>query len=951
MTDVFRGELKVSTLYLQDPNAWWRTWTWQFNPNLLPKLPPGKQYWELSPRIPDYPFPVSLRTWNDWYPLMLIGRDRVLAGKQSYARPEPGPIQPDRTWTQNLLQSTLAPPAGPAGKQSTALVVTSADLGFRGWIFSLLPLGQPAAPVGEQIYDLAPRSEDPFPRALRAWSWSYNLNLIGQDFLPIGTVIDRIPRAWAYQYPTDVYKWSWKYIPELVGQDALPTGDRIYELPPRDPREARAWAWWYNLSLIGQDARIAGEQVFTTPPAVTWYQTWVLNLLTSTLSVVGLPVGEQVYDRPQLPQSPLVPSWTWTYNLNLIGQDQLPVGEVRTALVVPAAAPIDATWTWKYLLELIGRDALPSGEVVYDLPPREAREVRGWNVNLVLTTLLGQDRMVVGRQVYDPTPRGLPPIVPSWAWQYNLNLIGQDALPVGDRSFELPQRLSWYQSWTQSLLTSTLFTQAIPPGQQRYDTPPPVTWQRSWVQNLLQSTLFAPQLPTGEQVYALPVPSAAPIMQSWTWQYNPNLVGQDALPVGRRATDLPSPVDWRIGWAQNLLASTLAPVFALPFNQYDWPIPKGPIQPVRGWTWAYNLDLIGQDSMLIGRQVWDLTPFAPPRKDQTWVWQYNLNLIGQDALPVGQRSFDQPPLRVFWQRSWEVNLVLSTLRGQDRLPTGEQIWALAPQPPVPSALVWTWQYNPNLIGQDALPVGQRSWARPPEVDWRQGWTQSLVAQLTAAAAVPFFPNAWQLPDQGFYQTDLRTWVQATKLLLAVPFNQLDWPVPRAPQQPALGWTASYNLNLIAQDKLVVGKQVYDRPTLDVIQPDRSYTSSGLSLLTAPIVYTVGAQVYDLTPRGYEYPVDLRNSIFGVNINLYPPPPPPVVIVTQIVGDPYDRRKRYRFSQPFAPMDRWQYEEMLHFIERSKMNAAERRAYDAHWRYIRSVSDERDIEFLMLDGVL
>lgn len=971
MADIFRGELKVTTLYLQDPNAWWRSWVWnatiRFPP---PPLPAGEQVYALPPQ-PEDPFPRQLRSWTWQYKLNLIGRDRMVTGEQIWALP-PQEFREVRTWIWNLTARIPVPL--PVGEQVWDLAPRDIRE-YRSWTwqYNLNLIGRDAMVAGEQVvalppaegrefrtwtwqlnsnlaavqtplfsamvYDLVPREgreartwfwqeilyfpQIPPPgeqrydlsvsdgRQIRSWNWSYNLNLIGQDALPVGE------QRWDLTVP-DVRQerdWAWSYNLNLIGKDRLPTGQQVYETP-REFRERRGWEWKYNLNLIGQDFFPAGKISNLSPTGVTWSQTWVLNLLESTLTVVSAPSGEQVYDRPQLPPQPPTPSWTWQYNLNLIGQDKLPVGEASTALTPIGAPRPDETWTWAYNLNLIGKDALPIGERSLDLTPRDIREFRGW------------------------------------AWQYILELIGQDVVP-GKRATDLPAQISWLLGWTSNLLESTLAQQQLPAGQRSWELPPRDPREaRSYALNLvLTSLLGQDRLTVGARVWDLAPIGPPPLVPSWTWNYNLNLIGKDALPVGEVSTALPRGPEWLLGWTQNLLQTTLAPTFAKPFNQYDWPVPRAPQQPALGWTWQYNPNLIGQDAMLVGDQRYDLWTPEPQRPAQlsTWIWQYNLNLVGKDALPVGARNYDQPPLRVFWQRSWELNLVLSTLRGQDQLPIGEALWALPPQPAQPQAFVWTWQYNPNLIGQDQLPVGDQRAELAAGPDWRIGWTQNLVAALTASQAQPFFPNAWALPDQGFFQTDLRTWISQTKLLLAVPFAQLDWPVPKAPQQPASGWTWSYNLNLIGQDQLPKGEQVFDLVPRAPAPIDQTFTSAGLSLLSAPIVYTVGKQVYDLWLKGPEYPVDLRNGPFGVNPNLYPPPPPPVVIITAIVGDPYDRRRRYRFSQPFAPMDREQYEEMLEYLARSKMNASERAAWQRHHEILLRLTEERDIEFMMLQG--
>src|SRR6516162_4455419 len=88
-----------------------------------------------------------------------------------------------------------------------------------------------------------------------------------------------------------------------------------------------------------------------------------------------------------LPEQPPPPNafqtWTYSYNLNLIGKDRFPTGEQFWER--PPLGPIPAenlkTWTWQYNLNLRGQDQLPIGEIVTDLPPRDyqrLQDIRTW---------------------------------------------------------------------------------------------------------------------------------------------------------------------------------------------------------------------------------------------------------------------------------------------------------------------------------------------------------------------------------------------------------------------------------------------------------------------------------------------------------------------------------------------------------------------------------------------
>lgn len=180
----------------QDVFAKWRSWSWSYNLNLIGKdqfpagkqwnelprgvtwlpdsppqnlantllkplvaaLPPGVQFWELSPRSLD-----SFANWRafaNWYNLNLINLDRTAPGKQFNYLPS-GP-----TWQPESPQSNIL-----ANLLSTV----------------------PIVPVGAQSYDLPPRVGDSFAQ-WRAWQWQYRPLLINQDAFPIGAIWDERPR-------------------------------------------------------------------------------------------------------------------------------------------------------------------------------------------------------------------------------------------------------------------------------------------------------------------------------------------------------------------------------------------------------------------------------------------------------------------------------------------------------------------------------------------------------------------------------------------------------------------------------------------------------------------------------------------------------------------------------------------------------------------------------------
>src|SRR6516164_4817185 len=142
-----------------------------------------------------------------------------------------------------------------------------------------------------------------------------------------------------------------------------------------------------------------------------------------------------------LPEQPFPPnafqSWTYQYNLNLIGQDRLPVGDQWTVLP-PAQVPYELTrnftWQWPFYslyLSFVGRNLNVAGVIHDELPAAYSVPYR---------------------------------IDQTWAASYNKNLVGKDLLPVGDQITELvprpAPRLTDY-SWTQTTTALTLPRPAV----------------------------------------------------------------------------------------------------------------------------------------------------------------------------------------------------------------------------------------------------------------------------------------------------------------------------------------------------------------------------------------------------------------------------------------------------------------------------------------------------------
>jgi hypothetical protein len=473
--------------------------------------------------------------------------------------------------------------------------------------------------------------------------------------------------------------------PLLYGVAIRPIFQTDWPNPAQPWRLDQSWTWQYNKNLIGQDAMLVGEQRYELAPS------------------------QVVPDQIQLH------SWQWSYNLSLIGKDRLPAGKQVVELTIGQRPPEQIqlhSWSWQYNLNLIGKDQLVTGEQVYDLPPRDPREVR------------------------------------TWSWQYNPNLIGQDFLPFRQRDWPVPiapqqPAVSWtdpFKIWLTAPVLNISISQYW--DRPQLPVPPAQTWTWSYNQNLIGQD----HMLTGEQVYDLVPGQRVPEqiqLHAWQWWYNLNLIGRDRLPTGEQVYELAPPTK--------------------PYEQ----------QQLHSWQWTYNLNLIGKDQLPTGEQISDLAPAQKPyRIDPTWTWSYNLNLIGQDRMVTGQQLTDLPArdfARLFQTWISSVNAALVVTPPVLDILKPQRDWPVPKGPEPDWRRSWEFAYNKNLIGQDQLPIRQQDWP------------------LIAA------------PAQA-----VQTWIDRTRIQLAVvqnPFFQTDWPLPQAPQQTAQSWASSYNLNLIGQDRL------------------------------------------------------------------------------------------------------------------------------------------------------
>jgi hypothetical protein len=580
----------------------------------------------LSTRNPPWGrrYPHDLRTFLETLFPPLIGADAVIAGKQlsgnaPAGRPRAATLSEPgvnlTVWLDFNLQQNA--PVGQS-TDTTELPPRSAararDYSFSTSVFGDL-IGTDAMNAGVQSDDLPPRG----PARTRDYSFSEALfaPLIGADALATGEQSTDLPVPTARPRQRD---YTWLQTLELPVFAELPYGAISQDLPSRGAPRSRDYSYEWTLfgDLIGQDAMASGEQSTELPPPAarrecdyTWTQSFALPVFGE------LPYGQSQQDLPaKAPRRnapAFEPGFNYTLALDFAAQQVPPIGQstAETELAPRTYARArDYTWLDQYKLELIGQDATTVGEQSFALPtPRAPRSVwfdQGTNFTVALDFVAQQ--IPPAGQTTGRTE--LPPRAYSRSRDYTFlhladeQLIGQDAMAVGDQSFALPParppRLVWFD-----------------PGQN------------------FALTLASSVAPVGAQSIDLPQKAAARARDyTLTDRYKPTLIGQDALPTGEStyATDNPPRGPARARDYTWLQTYPLYVYESLPPGQSTQETecpPKGPLR-LKDYTYLHLSDtqLIGQDQMVVGRSTLfsdNLAPRAYPRaRDYSLLVRFDL---------------------------------------------------------------------------------------------------------------------------------------------------------------------------------------------------------------------------------------------------------------------------------------------------------------------------------------
>lgn len=475
------------------------------------------------------------------------------------------------------------------------------------------------------------------------------------------------------------------------------------------------------------------------------------------------------------------------------------------------------------------------GQAVFDLPLGDPN--RGYDNQL--RTFVGKALTLVSvqnpfSQSDWPVPQPLARIDESWSYTYNPNLIGQDKLPTGARSYDLPpvgSEPNPRRSWEYKYLSTLVGQDKLPIRQQYWPNPYPVQWYQSW--ELGKLSVEELEVPVGTQYFPQPPPLYW--YRSWEFTYPPTLVGQDKLPFFNRDWPNPPPVYWYRDWSVSINNSSLVPIGkqfydlppvgqepnprrsweykylstlvgqdVLPNRQDDWPNP----QPVQWYNWWYQPGLIEEELLVpSGARFFDLPPIGyEPNPRRSWEWWYNLNLIGQDKLPF-KGPYDLPPVDYVTEpnprRSWEWRQV--GYLNQDRLPVRQQDW------PVPPPVIWYREAYIGFLSSRLTPFNQLDWPNPPPVQWYRSLEEWYNYNLVGKDQLPNRQSDWPVPPPIIWYQDASAGFRSDRApVVFKPFFQSDWPNPQ-PVQWYRDLEEWYNLNLIGKDQLPIRQQDWPNP--------------------------------------------------------------------------------------------------------------------------------------------
>lgn len=235
-----------------------------------------------------------------------------------------------------------------------------------------------------------------------------------------------------------------------------------------------------------------------------------------------------------------------------------------------------------------------------------------------------------------------------------------------------------------------------------------------------------------------------------------------------------------------------------PFRQNDWPVPKGATASIALRTLTSGVNP-PEDVTYLPSQANFLNPWGPGRSVSLYTW-----LSANTALiPAATVTVDEPAEAAYfnpWGAAYPVSLRTWTNAGIQAAPDTTNVPCQAsflnPWGPTPPNSLYAWVVTPQLV----------------------------------SAASPFYQTDWPVPRGPAYPVSLRTWVYEGTLNTAGPFNQPDWPNPTLRPRLELG-TSNQVINIdgvkpinqldwpnpVLRTRLELGT-VYQRTIADGLKP-------------------------------------------------------------------------------------------------------------------------------------
>jgi hypothetical protein len=419
------------------------------------------------------------------------------------------------------------------------------------------------------------------------------------------------------------------------------------------------------------------------------------------------------------------------------------------------------TWTWSYNLNLVGKDRLPFRQSDWPVPkgPQRAIDLLTW---IDVHVRFGKDALPFNQQDWPPVPKGWPPRQ-DYQQAVRIGLIGKDTLPFRQSDWPVPKTRLPVALTHIDIHVRYAGQDTLPFNQDDWPNPKGQPPRQDWVVSSSISLTTVTQAPFNQEDW--PVPRGPkPALQDWQDRTKTLLIGQDSLPARVGDWGLPDGPKPRLDWVfPSRVALTTAT--QSPFTQTDWPVPKGQLPRHQDWIDRSKILLIGQDRLPASLIVAD-APIGKPPSLQDWIFPTTIALT---VVPFAQRDWPNPkghPPRQDWQQALNLSLNVTPFRQLDwPVPKG--------QPPRQD---WQDRTRILLIGQDVLPFRQSvvrmSVSSSPHVESTPGCGGTITVGTSRSSARrqacrgPAPPNATSENARGSWPRPTETARTARAMLLS-----------------------------------------------------------------------------------------------------------------------------------------------------------------------------------------